>query len=239
MRKCIVSICAALVVVALSLPAYADILYDNGIWPSYSTGARAFTIGTFTNPVDYGETYKVTNSFSLDNNSNITNVLFDIVVPNVNAIGFRLQIGSEPFLSDMYDRYIGGYDGFNMTRVDNYRFQVDEDVSVLLAAGSYWITLSEGVYSSSGLYMPLYWAISNNPNSNAKIMHYNYTDNPITYEIIDAEDVNLGSFSGTRSCAFQLVGTQDAPVATPEPTTLALAALGFVGAFGLRRKFKS
>ena len=188
-----------------SIPASAGTLYSNG---AGNYGINAWTIG----PASYG--FSVSDSFTISANSTATSATFDVwVFPGDTVSSVDWSIGGTAFGGTATTAATTG------TFIENNAFGYDiytETISLGsldLSAGTYWLTLENGVASFGD---PVYWDENDGPSS-----------------AFDSSEGAIGSET------FTIDGTSSGPV-IPEPSSLLLMGSGLLSFAGMmRRKLKA
>jgi hypothetical protein len=196
----------ALVGAMAAVPASAGTLYDN-------TTASSYTLAGYYDQSGYTY-YSITDSFTLSSAATITGATFaSWTDPGATVSGMQWAIGNSAFgtnlasgwQSNPYTGYIGSYYGY--WDIDSNAVSIG---SLLLGAGTYWLTLSNGTATDYGT---VAWDESNGPSS--------------------AIDLGYGDiFSET----FTIQGNTGV---TPEPSSLLFLGSGLAALAGmLRRKVR-
>jgi hypothetical protein len=191
-----------------AIPASASTLYNNTTASSYLSGADSFEVG-----------FSITDSFTLSSASTITDATFASWTPLGDTLtSIQWAIATAPF---------GGTTLDSGTQLDPYTSTVTADVdgiysidlndisigSLSLAAGTYWLQLSDATASDGGL---AFWDISYGPSAA-------YVDN-----------------RGDRQIPSETFTIQGNASVTPEPSSFLLLGSGLVGlASMIRRKIRA
>jgi hypothetical protein len=189
-------------VLGMSGAASAAVLYDNG---PIDANTDAFTLG-------YG--YKVSNSFTLAQNSTVTGVDFGVwtgIGDTVKTV--QWSILSTPDVFPASGSVANVTHGVGTTNSWGYQISKDhfDTGSINLAAGTYYLVMQSATTASGN---PVYWDENNGPSyaSHSALGNLANYDRPNT----------------TGSESFQILGTSGA---VPEPATWAMSLIG-VGAIG-------
>jgi hypothetical protein len=198
----------------LAQPAMADsLLFNNGS-----------LLGTDIGTVGYAEitgSLAVTDSFVISTTSNLTSITFgdwtyhagsEYPPPSagdLQSINFIIRDSA----ANIMQQGVGVPVTVTGETKNLYNFYVSDatfDLSVQLAAGTYYLTLTGALCKSQSY---AFWDMNSASNSTASNL-----SGPISSEF------------------FEIYG--NTPTAAPEPATMLLLGLGLVGLAGVRRKFK-
>jgi hypothetical protein len=208
-NRALLGMAACLLVLGGSGPARADVLFSNfGAGQTYQTGV-GWTLSTQASSV--GQNFAQGDAFTPSETANVTSVSAAIgLVTGANFIELRLftDAGGKPgTLLESYD-FTGAMGNFGNA---NPPLTAASTVHPLLTAGQqYWLI----AFPSQNT-----WAAWNFNNTGDTGPHALTSDNGTTYQV----------GTNTRG-AFEV----DGAFAIPEPTSLALAGIGFCGLLGYR-----
>ncbi|MGC2110307.1 MAG: PEP-CTERM sorting domain-containing protein [Candidatus Korobacteraceae bacterium] len=215
--KCLIASLALLCVIALTVPAFAANVYDNG---PVNGESDAWTI-------NFG--LIVTDSFTVSNgNGNIGGIDFYAwLIPGDSITSVQVQIGSQEFGNNLLDTFT------TLTQsncfANNYGYNVCMESGtfsgVNLANGNYWVTLQNANVPSGD---PVYWDENSGIGCQSQGCPSQADCNScITRQLIYSEAFTLTGQSTTTTTT----GT------TPEPGSFLLFGSGFLVVIGfLRRK---
>lgn len=153
MKRYNLALAAVVALVCTSAPA--AVLYTNGTL-NLHYGATTINRG-----------YLVTDSFTLSSPATLKSVTVGLFTKSDedNADVLRWSLGSSAFgnnfdtgRGNLSNQYVTSISGFGSYDVNLATFPLD----VTLAAGTYWLTLSDAANASNGI---VYWATSNGPSS--------------------------------------------------------------------------
>jgi hypothetical protein len=207
----------------------ADIIYDNGVASSESTGGRQINFSS-----GFGWPTFTANQFTLSDAATIESVSFaNLITAGQTVTALNWYIVANPFDAATEPLYQGSASSLNSVFKLNmsnvyYVNEVTFNVSPFtLNAGTYWLALGNATVSGGG---NAFWM--NDPSATNPVSpYYGYGTVGGSGPSAGSPAVSIGPES---SHAFQLYGT----AAVPEPSTYALLGLGALAwaAFGRRKK---
>lgn len=208
----------------LAGPASAELIIDTG------PGAGApFTLSTYNGGLAVGENSAVAGRIDLTQAVTITSIkgwMGTYALSNASGdVSIVLYENSASFLTPGTEVAVLGT--IHLDANTYYDWYGLSDLSLSLAAGSYWIAFEGGANSS--ILLPS-WPLLGSVGP--------YPTNPLpAYAYSNFGDwTPLMAASSYHAFGLQVEGTYDVSTAAPEPSTLALAALGLGGVFFLRRR---